>query len=124
MALPPEPLDDVLPSATTIVVAEVVSVDDEGAWPPVDKGGPIDGAPPRPAQRVRLKVTRTVKSGVGVPARHLDGGATMDAHKPPANYALRVGTRGAFLLDDAGEILGRYGPDTWSVEEVEAAVRR
>ncbi len=117
MALPPEPLDDVLPSATTIVVAEVVSVNDEGAWPPGDKNAPLDGAPPRPAQRVQLKVTRTLRSPSS-------GNATIDAHKPPANYALRVGTHGAFLLDDHAEILGRYGPDTWSVDEVEAAVRR
>jgi hypothetical protein len=112
MALPPEPLDDVLPSATTIVVAEVVSVVDEGAWPPGDKGSPLDGAPPRPAQRVQLKVTRTLR-----------GAPVENAHKPAANYALRVGTKGAFLLDDRAEILGRYGPDTWSVDEVEAAVR-
>lgn len=117
MALPPEPLDEVLPSATTIVVAEVVRVDDEGAWPPGDKGGPIDGAPPRPAQRVQLKVTRTLRSAATTPK------TDVEAHKPPANYALRIGTHGAFLLDDAGAILGRYGPDTWSVDEVDAAVR-
>jgi hypothetical protein len=112
MALPPEPLSDVLPSATTIVVAEVVRVDDDGAWPPGDKGGPIDGAPPRPAQRARLHVTRTLR-----------GGPVDEVLKPAANYALRVGTRGAFLLDDEARILGRYGPDTWSVDEVDAALR-
>lgn len=112
MALPPEPLDEILPSATTIVVAEVVSVVDEGAWPPGDKNGPLDGAPPRPAQRAQLKITRTLR-----------GPSVDSVHKPAANYALRIGTQGAFLLDERAEILGRYGPDTWTVDEVEAAVR-
>lgn len=116
MALPPEPLDDVLPGATLVVVAEVVTVDDIGAWPKSDKGGPIDGAPNRPEQRAHLKVTRVLR---GAPPKS----GELVVTKPPANYALVPGSRGAFLIDAHAVILGRYGPDTYAPDEVEAALR-
>ncbi len=114
MALPPEAIEDVLPAAAIVVDAEVVLVRDLGAWPPGDKGAPLDGAPPRPAQEVTLQVTRVL---------HGKAGAQLVATKPPANYALRRGVSGPFLVDQEARILGRYGPDTWGVDEVEAALR-
>ena len=119
MALPPEPLDDVLPIAAIVVVAEVTRVDDLEAWP-ADSKGPPDSAAPRPAQRVQLRVTRVMRG-----ASTANGELT--ARKPSGAYALQPGARGAFLLDTSrGEpsILGRYGPDTYAIEEIEAALSR
>lgn len=114
MALPPEPLDEVLPAASVVVEAEVVAVRDLGAWPRDDKDAPIESAAPRPAQQVTLRVTRALR---GTPA------AELVVTKPPAGYALRQGVYGPFLLDADARILGRYGPDTYGIEEVEQALR-
>lgn len=114
MALPPEPLDEVLPAARTVVEAEVTAVRDLGAWPRDDQGAPIESAAPRPAQQVTLRVTRALR---GTP------GAELVVTKPPAGYALHKGVRGPFLLDADAHILGRYGPDTYAIEEVEQALR-
>jgi hypothetical protein len=44
------------------------------------------------------------------------------ATKPAGAYALRPGVNGVFLLDDNATILGRYGPDTYSPDEVARAL--
>lgn len=115
MALPPEPLDDVLPAAALVVVAEVLSVADLEPWP-TDGRGPPDSAADRPAQRVQLRVQRVLRGS---------SASELTVQKPAAAYALHPGVRGAFLLDtstDKPAILGRYGPDTYAVEEIEAAL--
>ncbi len=115
MALPPESLDEVLPVARQIVLARVVDVVDLGPWRGAGPG--IDAAPDRPPQRVHLAVVETLRGGSVTTA--------LWAHKPAANYALMPGAHGPFLLDDAPEprILGRYGPDTWSEEQVRHALK-
>lgn len=102
-----------LPNATVVVEGEVTRVEDLGAWPPVDKGAPIDSAPPRPAQRVTVKVVRCLR---GAPTGELV------MTKPPGAYALRAGAIGAFLVDAGGTLLGRYGPDTYDPAEVARAI--
>jgi hypothetical protein len=118
MALPPEPLASVLPVAGRVVVGVVVAIDatDVGAWPEATHGPP-DAAPPCPAQRATVQVL-TVLCG---DADRSD----VVVVKPPAPYMLEVDVGGAFLLDTTTTpptILGRYGPDTWGVDVVEAAI--
>src|SRR4051812_40727371 len=101
MALPPEPLDDVLRCATMIVEAEVTGVRDLERWPVDPKNGPVDAAADRPAQEVTLHIARVLR---GDAAAH-----DIVVKKPPSAYVLRVGVRGAFLVDTGSMLLGRYG---------------
>ena len=40
-----------------------------------------------------------------------------------AGYSLKAGNKGPFLIDGGKVILGRYGPDSWSVERVEKSLK-
>lgn len=118
MAKPPEPLEDVLPLARWVVEAEVREVRATGPTPPA----PAHARPratsvgyQSASQEVTLAVTRVLR---GEPARELF------VHKPEAGYLLRVGNAGVFLLDGEKTILGRYGPDSWSLEQVQAQLVR
>jgi hypothetical protein len=116
MALPPEPLEDVLPYAPRIFVGEVVKVEDLGAWP--STGGAIDAAPARPAQRAQVRVFRMLRGP-------MPSMSELWVVKPQGAYALHAGVRGPFLVDAVAteaNLLGRYGPDTWSEEEIDAAL--
>lgn len=116
MALPPEPLEELLPRARTVVLAVVDRVETLGAVPPEDRGRPLDASADRPPQRVHLRVVRTL---LGRP------GAAVVALKPTAGYMLRAGNQGPFLLDGGSPepgILGRHGPDTYRVDVLEAAL--
>jgi hypothetical protein len=115
VALPPEPLSSLLPHTTLAVVGEVVRVDDLEAWP-ADARAPIDGAPPRPAQRVTVRVGRVLHGTVDAANREIA------LAKPAAAYALAVGVKGVFLVDEQKRILGRYGPDMFGEDEVVAAL--
>ena len=119
MAIPPDPIEEVLPHATVIVMAEVVGIDREE---PGSSSGLPSNYTSRPdkagAQSVRLKVTRSLK-GEAQP------GNEFAALKPLGAYALRVGNTGPFLLKQTAagfEILGRYGPDTYSEKHIGAAL--
>jgi len=112
MALPPEPIERVLPLAKVVVVADVITVVDLDEWPAPGKGPP-DSGHRNPAQQVTLRVARALLGTV-------DGDVVVT--KPAGAYAVDVGTTGAFLLDADNVILGRYGPDTWSVDAVIAAI--
>jgi hypothetical protein len=108
MALPPEPLDELLPQAVTIVLAEVLSVSQ--APTPARIAAvqwPIGLGPRLPEATVRLKVERTLR---GAPAGEIE------VLKPESTYALVPGLKGPFLLDGALRILGRHGPDNYSLE--------
>lgn len=117
MALPPEPLAQVLPHARWVVEAEVEQVISEGPTPPPKSD-------PRPSagnllrsQQVRLQVKRVLK-GPELPA-------SVVAEKPEGAYLLSPGNHGPFLLDgsEPPKILGRYGPDTYALATLEAAIR-
>ncbi len=114
MALPPEVIDEVMPSADAAVMAEVSKVLEQSPQKPqpdTQFTSTNDDAAP---QVVELRVKSVVFGQVG---------DTVKAVKPAGAYALREGNHGPFLLgkDEKGavQILGRYGPDTWP----EAAVR-
>ena len=107
MALPPAPLATVLPDATWVIDATVVEIVSPGLAP----AGSPHSEPPE--QLVRLRVNEVVFG----PAL----GATVTVRKPEGDYLLRVGVTGPYLLKASkphSEILGRYGPDTYSMEEI------
>jgi hypothetical protein len=111
MAIPPDPIDEVLPQANAAVLAEVARVLEQApnkteAMDP--KASDVHTVASR--QVVELKVTGVLFGET------LKTGATVRAVKPAGAYALRPGNKGPFLLTgtgDAVEILGRYGPDTY-----------
>jgi len=118
VALPPEPLEEVLPDATSVVEATVIEIVAEG--PAVDQPQlqhrHVGGNLKDPSQTVRLRVTRVLRG-------ELEGELTVI--KPEAPYLLRVEVSGPFLLaeqDGKVTILGRYGPDSYSLAALERAL--
>ncbi len=111
MAIPPDPIEEVLPNAQGAVLAEVMKVVKEDA----NKAGVVDpqitsANTVAARQVVELKVSKVLFGD-------WKEGAWLQVVKPAGAYALRPGNKGPFLLTqvgDAVEILGRYGPDTYS----------
>ena len=120
MAIPPEPIEEVLPAAAWVVDAEVQEVLSVGPQPQKVKAeeGATSTGQKAPAQVVKLKVKRVLRGKEGV--------SELVVKKPEAGYALRAGNHGPFLLDGGSEpvILGRYGPDTWSFSRLEEALKK
>jgi hypothetical protein len=118
MAIPPEPLSEVLPNAALVVDAEVLEVLSSGPEPkqPDARAGTTSAGWLAPRQVVKLKVTRVLRG---------QASGEVIAEKPEAGYALRAGNRGPFLLDGSAQprILGRYGPDSWAMAKLEEALR-
>jgi len=116
MAIPPEPIEDVLPDAVLVVDAEVIEVLSIGpATPKVHaRPGATSTGAKSPSQKVKLKVKRVL---------HGPKTTELVVEKPEAGYALRVGNHGPFLIDASNVILGRYGPDSYSLEKVEKALK-
>jgi hypothetical protein len=118
-ALPPEPVEVLLPKAKFVIEASVARVLYQGEKPERDTeknvAGPI---PPARCQVVQLDVTRRVAGA--------DPGTSITVVKPLAPYVLKAGqsTSGMAFLVEAGDpfpiILGRYGP--YPSPEVEAAL--
>lgn len=114
MAMPPEPLEELLPLTSLIVDAVVVEVTIE------DKATSPDAALV-PKQVVVLEVNRVVR---GMLPSSSGAKARLIVSKPASAYKLRVGVKGPWLLAvDAktGErtILGRYGPDSYTFDKLE-----
>ena len=125
MALPPEPIEELLARAVVVIEAAVTAVEAEGEEPPSLEAptGYVDVGEQLVAQVVRLRVTRALAGG------HVDAapGEVLEAHKPVATYDLAPGDTGAFFLAAARgglQIIGRHGPDTHTPAAVEAAARR
>ena len=121
MAIPPDPIEEVLPQAVLIVDAEVKEVVSMGPETPKVDAPPGKTSVP---QRVRSQVVKlTVK-------RVLHGDQKVKeitVEKPVGDYALRAGNKGPFLIDGSKptpKILGRYGPDTYSTKAIEAALQK
>lgn len=115
MAKPPEPIEDVISSAIWVVDGEVTEVLATGPQPPK-----VD-APPGATSTGQKTASQTVKLKV---KRVLHGEAVDElvVEKPEAQYALRPGNHGPFLIDATKTILGRYGPDSYSFERIEQAL--
>ncbi len=115
MAIPPEPIEEVLPHAELVIEAEVLEILGTGPLPPKRESNP--GATSMghkvPSQTVKLKVTKVHKGPSSL--------KEVVVEKPAAGYLLKAGNKGPFLLD-AGKpnptILGRYGPDSWALSRV------
>lgn len=115
MALPPEPIREVIPNAALVVEAEVEAVLAQGPIQPKVDAPPGTTSTGKKAanQTVKLKVIKVHKG----PANMKE----ITAEKPVAGYALKAGNKGPFLLDGAKPnptILGRYGPDTWDLKTI------
>ena len=118
-ALPPEPVEELLPKAKFVVEASVERVLYQGEEPERDTEMNVAGpSPPDRCQVVQLGVTRRVAGP--------DPGTSITAVKPLAPYVLKAGqsTTGTAFLVAGGDpfpiILGRYGP--YPSPEVEAAL--
>jgi hypothetical protein len=118
-ALPPEPVEELLPKARFVVEARVARVLYRGETPERDTDENVaEPLPPERCQVVELEVTRRVTGA--------DPGTSIQVVKPLAPYLLKAGqsTSGmAFLVQSADPypvILGRYGP--YPSAEVEAAL--
>ena len=125
MAIPPEPIQEVLPRASLIVVAEVTKVVSSGPEPPkVNKPeGWTSTGQKVASQVVVLKVQRVLKGELDAAAKK---SMELTVTKPEAEYALRETNKGAFLLERKGsewQIIGRYGPDSYRVEYIEKALK-
>lgn len=116
MAIPPEPLSELLARASSIVVGEVVEVLATGKLPKRAvklKKSDVDVGIKTPSQKVRLRVSRTLK-GMSATEVIVD--------KPESAYRLLVGDAGPFFVE-AGTIIGRYGPNTHPLAKIEAALK-
>ena len=116
MAIPPEPIEELLPKASWVLDAEVSEVLSTGAEPPKKEARPgaTSVGHKAPSQTVKLKVKRVLRG---------DAVKELVVEKPIAGYALRAGVKGPFLIDAEKQILGRYGPDSWAFERVEKALK-
>ncbi len=121
MAKPPESIDEVLPGADAAVIAEVSRVITQDPQAPAS-GDPNATSTPHPAARqvVELKVSKVLFGSMA------KTGGTVQVTKPAGAYALAAGNRGPFVLSarNGGEILGRFGPDTWPESLVVQAASR
>ena len=119
MARRPEPLEDLIVDATAIIVGEVVEVVETGPQPALPEGArrlkptARDVGYVSPRQKVRLQVLRVLKGQA--PSEVL-------VEKPEAPYLLKAGDGGPFFLDEE-QIIGRYGPDSHSLEAIERAMK-
>lgn len=123
MAIPPDPIDEVMPQVQGAVLAEVARVVTQDAQAPAPKHDPNASDVPWAAARqvVELKVS-TVLFGTLAKA-----GGLVQVVKPAGDYALKAGNKGPFLLKEgkgALEIVGRYGPDTYSENLIRDAAKR
>lgn len=127
MAIPPEPIAEVLPLADAVVLARVTRVLARAPQAPLALGerpGVTDAPGTLSAQTVELQIERVVH---GTPGRV---GQRLVVRKPEGDYLLAEGNHGPFLLraaeegGSAWEILGRYGPDSYRLEVIEATLQR
>ena len=96
-----------------------------GLWERPCAQSPLQNSASKPwaaaRQVVELKVS-TVLFGTLAKA-----GGLVQVVKPAGDYALKAGNKGPFLLKEgkgALEIVGRYGPDTYSENLIRDAAKR
>jgi len=118
MAKPPEPLEEIFPATSLIVDAVVVEMKSED--PDTEPQSPN-----APRQILELTVNRVVRGKLSADEKK---SMKITVIKPKAPYRSRVGIKGAWLLSvdpKTGEktVLGRYGPDSWSFEKIDAKLK-
>jgi hypothetical protein len=125
MAIPPDPLEELLPAVDAAVLAEVTRVLEHDPQAPLPEGPP--GATSLPGDLARQVVELKVKEVLF--GRLAARGDLLVATKPAGEYTLIAGASGPFLLQAAGDagapplIAGRYGPDSYRTADVRAAAR-
>lgn len=124
MALPPEPLDELLPQAKTCIDALVKSIvhsEPQTLFAESDDPSMVDMPRELPAQTVLLTVQSTLFGQKYAEQQEIE------VLKPAGDYTLREGIKGYFLLAQTDEgplqILGRYGPDNYSPTALQAAIK-
>jgi hypothetical protein len=115
MAKPPELIEDVISQAVLIIDGEVAEVLKTGVAPETLKvaSGTTSSGQLTAAQTVKIRVKRVIKG---------QAETEITVEKPAAQYALRAGNHGPFLIDSQHTILGRFGPDSWSFDRIEKAL--
>jgi len=129
MAIPPDPIDTVLPGALAAVTASVARVVTQDAQAPLPKvkEGTTDAPGLAARQVVELDVEEVIFGAGGLWPK---AGQAIQAEKPAGDYALASGNRGPFLLAEPRApggphvILGRYGPDSYPEDLVRKAAKR
>ncbi len=124
MAIPPEPIRELLPRAALIIEAEVSEVLSTGPAPPlVEAPKDFTSTPQEVAsQKVALAVKRVLRGELPDDAA---GSQSLTVTKPQGEYTLGAGNHGPFLLEqrtDEWVILGRWGPDNYRIEWVEESI--
>ncbi len=123
MAIPPDPIEELLPRATAAVMAEVTRVVAEDPQKPFPKNEP--GTTSAGGEVARQVVELRVQERL---FGTLQAGALLQAVKPAGEYKLRPGNKGPFLLEvpqrGEAQILGRYGPDSYARSVIEGAAKR
>lgn len=113
MALPPEPIEELLSQASLIVEATVSEIVATGALPQKRP----EGGNNAPSQVLILEIKQTLKGSCE--------DTKLKVAKPEAGYYLQPGNKGAFLLNMESEkwhIIGRHGPDSYSLDEIKQAL--
>jgi hypothetical protein len=125
MAIPPEPIDEMLPMADAVVIARVVQIvhRDQQAFVPEVQLGVADTPRELPLQIVSLDIQEVLSGEI------FRVGQIIEVLKPPGAYALRPDVTGPFLLmhregDPRPIIIGRYGPDSYSLHVIKAAITK
>src|SRR5581483_5687641 len=124
MAIPPEPIEEVIKDATSVVICEVAAVDPPPPMPALeDDVGDVDDVDDSSdevlAEQDAVLVVQSVLFG------KLVAGARVQVKKPAGEYLLREGFAGPFILDERHRpalILGRYGPDSYSLPNIRRAL--
>jgi hypothetical protein len=120
MAIPPEPIEQLIAQAALVIEAVVEAVISTGQIQPKSTAAPgtSDTGKKTASQVVKLKITKVHKGPAGL--------KEVVAEKPLGAYALRAGNKGPFLLDDSKPnpvILGRYGPDSYRLDKILGALK-
>lgn len=124
MAIPPDPIDEVISEASAAVMARVTRIVERGKQAPLPKlerPGLVDQPGALASQRVELVIDEVLFGDATLTA-----GAHIEVTKPEGDYTLSEGNHGPFLLggEKNDEILGRYGPDSYRRDVIEAAHQR
>ncbi|MCK6546649.1 hypothetical protein L6R52_12435 [Myxococcota bacterium] len=126
MAIPPEPLEEVLEHTDAAVLGEVTRIVEEDAQAPLPTSS--EGATSLPGDLAKQVVELRVKEVLF--GRLADRGTTVLAVKPAGDYTLIPGAHGPFLLcagdapDAPCTIVGRYGPDSYRTADVRQQARK
>ena len=126
MAIPPEPIDELLPLTDAAVIAKVTKILHQGKQdfiPNPKEEDAVDIPRDLPDQLVTLSIKK-VLFGDFVTVNE-----SFNVIKPAGDYVLREGVEGPFLIyrgkeDKEPVIAGRYGLDTYPLFVIEDAILR